>query len=1742
MGIGYYFPDLYASAISPWTTLGPLAFVISVSLLVEGNADYKRHVNDGETNNAPCVIVRRSDEIEADEAERDEKCMRGRDVVVNINKAFYDISHGASSHGQPSNSANAPNATNVKVGFQKVRRMDIRQGHFVMVKNREMVPADLVLLASSNDGGSAYIETSSIDGETNLKLRTSPQLPKSVLKALRDGRTKMEVIDEEDQDEAKEASVEEDDDDESPTRKESLEEATKRITRFSYLGRPEGESIYEHPDYVADAPPDVIEEAIEEPDGSSDLPAPPGSPRRGRFSQSMKNMRDKLARNEHAPGMNDGRYIAALTTEPPNPSVHTFQGKLTLPPFEIGGDYYDIPLGAENALLRGAVIRNTEWVIGIAFFTGNDTKLVQNSFETPSKFSQLDRLMNNIVVAIICMMILIISYLSTQAVINTNDKFDELFYIGMNSNTSEPWPYLPLDWEPPEWETETQIWIQYFFLYCTLLSNFVPLSMYVTLEFITFCMLAFIYTDLEMYDDTSNTRAVARSTIVTDLGRIQYIFSDKTGTLTQNVMRFKRCSVDGMAFGAPIQKQRPVDDANADLDEDEPQQDAFHPLRHLLVGQIERPGLEGLGSTGYNLGTGEKLTFNAEMFLRVMCLCHTVVVEKDLDNKEYISSGYSVQSATSGSSRSRLGFRRKKSAGGSAGGMLSPLSVVSEEGELVEQGGPATRARADTAGSFAPGHGPETLKASDGAPYGYAYQAESPDEGALVTAASNTFGFQVISRDSSGIKIRAHKPSHFQDEDVVEGLKSGSLSLRYLAAKTASGLDENAPKLDEYADPSEGEPREETWTILAVNKFDSTRKRMSILLRSPPELGGLPILFCKGADSAMLEHGVCCTSPILQAIDDPSGISKPASLNERERDISTLTTVEEGPNGVDVDGWEVAQMLGIQAHLGDFASEGLRTLVLGMKILTEEECTAWLDQFSKAAVSLTNRAGLLTEAALAIETNLHICGATAIEDKLQRGVPKTIATLEKAGIKLWVLTGDKRETAVEIGYSTHVLTPKMHVTECGDFGKHYVRTQMSMEFMRLVKRGKLPEYQKVSIRNEGAKTRKQRWENFTFKLDKFKRKLGRCFLVVWIALMKLLGFKDYASRKEEKLKKSLSDEEHIKINYENRRLVREKAEQMIKLWLESDEGKAQQQRAKQQKTEPAATSDDDLSLTSEDTPRVFGRAASAKGLLSELRSSGRLSQAELRKVSLAHLTAQQGGGDGDEEPLVDEDTLSLASFFPGNKDDLAGNFDKSRRSLLERMFAIDKQVRKGQLVKHVYPEKLALAESQPTKSGRMLSGRVVEDGPRALVIEGAALKHLLGDPFLEQILFAVASSCEAVIACRVSPQQKALLVNLVRQNVSPEPITLAIGDGANDVGMIQEAHVGIGISGKEGKQAVNASDFAIAQFRFLENLVLIHGRWNFFRLSTVILFSFYKNAVMAGILVVFASRTVYSGTPLFDEWCIAMLNFVAGMPIIMTGLFDRCLSKDYVRAHPEVYKATRENELMTPRTLLRWAILVFVHIFTLYFCCVPQQSFGGGISSAWDGLMRNEADDTPGDGEGGDLKSVGVVTFTSMIVLLAYKVLYESRSLVHGRWPAFTCSKERGEGWHSRLAYTWIGVVWFSLFFYLVFLWAYEQVANRGASVYSRFVGTTTHAFTTRSLSWMLIAFVPIMGMVFDVTGKLFSNLFYPTQTQIHLEMQSQGKRARRRQFYEETGMRMRRGRRQRSSPAAAALGGTDNV
>ena len=111
--------------------------------------------------------------------------------------------------------------------------------------------------------------------------------------------------------------------------------------------------------------------------------------------------------------------------------------------------------------------------------------------------------------------------------------------------------------------------------------------------------------------------------------------------------------------------------------------------------------------------------------------------------------------------------------------------------------------------------------------------------------------------------------------------------------------------------------------------------------------------------------------------------------------------------------------------------------------------------------------------------------------------------------------------------------------------------------------------------------------------------------------------------------------------------------------------------------------------------------------------------------------------------------------------------------------------------------------------------------------------------------------------------------------------------------------------------------------------------------------------------------------------------------------------------------------------------------------------------------------------------------------------------MLHGKWPPFTFRKDVGEGFLSRLPYTYIGVIILSIAFYFVCISLYQLVGLRGATSVAGFTLTVNHVLGTRSLSWILILFVPIICMIFDVCGKVFSNMFYPTQTQIHLELEA---------------------------------------
>lgn len=145
-----------------------------------------------------------------------------------------------------------------------------------------------------------------------------------------------------------------------------------------------------------------------------------------------------------------------------------------------------------------------------------------------------------------------------------------------------------------------------------------------------------------------------------------------------------------------------------------------------------------------------------------------------------------------------------------------------------------------------------------------------------------------------------------------------------------------------------------------------------------------------------------------------------------------------------------------------------------------------------------------------------------------------------------------------------------------------------------------------------------------------------------------------------------------------------------------------------------------------------------------------------------------------------------------------------------------------------------------------------------MVVDGATLDIILGNPEIEKPFFRLGLTASSVICCRVSPDQKAQVVKLSKK-YGKTWISLSIGDGANDVPMIQEANIGVGIRGQEGSQAVRAADYALSQFSFLLKLVLVHGRIGYRRISFVVLYYFYKNIVLVFTEIYFPFFNAYSG-------------------------------------------------------------------------------------------------------------------------------------------------------------------------------------------------------------------------------------------------------------------------------------------
>jgi phospholipid-translocating ATPase len=175
------------------------------------------------------------------------------------------------------------------------------------------------------------------------------------------------------------------------------------------------------------------------------------------------------------------------------------------------------------------------------------------------------------------------------------------------------------------------------------------------------------------------------------------------------------------------------------------------------------------------------------------------------------------------------------------------------------------------------------------------------------------------------------------------------------------------------------------------------------------------------------------------------------------------------------------------------------------------------------------------------------------------------------------------------------------------------------------------------------------------------------------------------------------------------------------------------------------------------------------------------------------------------------------------------------------------------------------------------------------------------------------------------------MVRAIRKQ-TPRALTLAIGDGSNDIAMIQASHVGIGVSGKEGLQAARVADFSIAQFRFLQRLLLVHGRWNYDRTAKFILWTFFKELFFYMMQALYQGYDGYTGSSLYESWSLTVLNTLfTSLCVIVPGILEQDLQPATLLAVPELYVYGQRNGGLNLLKYTRWMVLAAAEGVMVWF-------------------------------------------------------------------------------------------------------------------------------------------------------------------------------------------------------------------
>ncbi|CAN1311231.1 Phospholipid-transporting ATPase 3 [Linum perenne] len=375
------------------------------------------------------------------------------------------------------------------------------------------------------------------------------------------------------------------------------------------------------------------------------------------------------------------------------------------------------------------------------------------------------------------------------------------------------------------------------------------------------------------------------------------------------------------------------------------------------------------------------------------------------------------------------------------------------------------------------------------------------------------------------------------------------------------------------------------------------------------------------------------------------------------------------------------------------------------------------------------------------------------------------------------------------------------------------------------------------------------------------------------------------------------------------------------------------------------------------------------------------------------------------------------------------------------------QVEIAQFMKEEVKREITRCLEEAQHSLRTLSGPKL-----ALVIDGKCLMYAL-DPSLRVMLLNLSLNCHSVVCCRVSPLQKAQVTSLVKKGA--RKITLSIGDGANDVSMIQAAHIGVGISGLEGMQAVMASDFAIAQFRYLTDLLLVHGRWSYLRICKVITYFFYKNLTFTLTQFWFTFHTGFSGQRFYDDWFQSLYNVIfTALPVIIVGLFDKDVSSTLSKKYPQLYKEGIRNMFFKWRVVWTWAFFSVYQSLIFYTFVTLSGASGKNSSGRMFGLW-----------------DVSTMAFTCVVITVNLRLLMMCNSITR---------------WH----YISVGG---SILAWFVFILIYSLL--RENVLYVIYVLMSTYYF------YLTVILVPIVALLGDFIYQGVERWFFPYDYQVVQEI-----------------------------------------